>query len=162
MLFLRVRQLLDRVWKSGRRTNFHCRRRSHDIGEDKQKTNVLKSGYQSGGSVPKVDLEGGRCQDNWLVYGLKWLAMEELKIDKKTKGVLHRSIPMDFLAGDVDYNIKDVLKSADDPEYKPLYEELSHIRKLLFCFRLIHHKDIIPMVKLNVKGRTAELTNPLF
>ena len=62
----------------------------------KQKTNVLKSGYQSGGSVPKVDLEGGRTQDNWLVYGLKWLAMEELKIDKKTRGIVHRSIPTEL------------------------------------------------------------------
>jgi hypothetical protein len=132
-----------------------------DIGEDKRKNDLLKAGYQSGGSVPKIDLEGGRTQDNWLVYGLKWLAMEELKIDKKTKGVLHRSIPMGFLAGDVDYNIKDVIRSADDPEYKPLIEELYHIRKLLFCFRLIRHKDIIPMVDLNVKGRTAELTSPL-
>ena len=132
-----------------------------DIGEDKRKRDLLKAGYQSGGSVPKIDLEGGRTQDNWLVYGLKWLAMEELKIDRKTKGVLHRSIPMGFLAGDVDYNIKDVIRSADDPEYKPLIEELYHIRKLLFCFRLIHHKDIIPMVDLNVKGRTAELTSPL-
>ena len=132
-----------------------------DIGEDKKKNDLLKAGYQSGGSVPKVDLEGGRTQDNWLVYGLKWLAMEELKIDKKTKGVVHRSIPMGFLAGDVDYNIKDVIRSADDPEYKPLIEELYHIRKLLFCFRLIHHKDVIPMVDLNVKGRTAELTSPL-
>ena len=132
-----------------------------DIGEDKRKNDLLKAGYQSGGSVPKIDLEGGRTQDNWLVYGLKWLAMEELKIDKKTKGVLHRSIPMGFLAGDVDYNIKDVIRSADDPEYIPLIEELYHIRKLLFCFRLIHHKDVIPMVDLNVKGRTAELTSPL-
>ena len=132
-----------------------------DIGEDRKKSDLLKAGYQSGGSVPKIDLEGGRTQDNWLVYGLKWLAMEELKIDKKTKGVLHRSIPMGFLPGDVDYNIKDVIRSADDPEYKPLIEELQHIRKLLFCFRLIHHKDIIPMVDLNVKGRTAELTSPL-
>ena len=88
-----------------------------DVGEDKKKNDLLKAGYQSGGSVPKVDLEGGRTQDNWLVYGLKWLAMEELKIDKKTKGVLHRSIPMAFLPGDVDYNIKDVIRSADDPEF---------------------------------------------
>ena len=132
-----------------------------DIGENKQKRDVLKAGYQSGRSVPKVDLEGGRTQDNWLVYGPKWLAMEELKIDKKTKGILHRSIPMGFLAGDVPYNIKDVLRFADDPEYKHLFDELIHIRKLLFCCRLWHWKDTIPMIKLNVKGRTAELTSPL-
>jgi hypothetical protein len=74
--------------------------------------------------------------------------MEELNIDKKTKGVIHRSIPMAFLPGDVDYNIEDVIRSADDPEYKPLIEELHHIRKLLFCFRLIHHKRRYPYGKL--------------
>ena len=84
----------------------------NSIGEDKKKNDLLKAGYQSSGGVPKVDLEGGRTQDNWLVYGLKWLAMEELKIDKKTKGVIHRSIPMAFLPGDVDYNIKDVIRSG--------------------------------------------------
>lgn len=132
-----------------------------EIGEDRDKRDVIKAGYQSGGSVPKIELEGGRSQDNWLVYGLKWLAMEELKIDRNTKGILHRSIQMGFLAGDVPYNIKDVIRSGDDPEYKPLLDELIHIRKLLFCFRLLHYNDPIPMIKLNVKGRTAELTSPL-
>ncbi len=132
-----------------------------DIGEDKAKRDILKSGYQSGGSVPKIELEGGRSQDNWLVYGMKWLAMEELKVDKNTKGILHRSIEMGFLAGDVPYNIKDVIRSGDDPEYKPLLDEIMHVRKLLICFRLLQHKVPIPMIKLNVKGRTAELTSPL-
>lgn len=131
-----------------------------DIGKNKDKTDILKSGYQTGGVVPKIELEGGRSQDCWLVYGIKWLAMEELKIDNNTKGILHRSLVMKFLPGDVPYNIKDVIRSGDDPEYKPLYEELIHVRKLLFCFRLLHYKDLIPMVKLNVKGRTNELTKP--
>jgi hypothetical protein len=131
-----------------------------DIGENKDKRDILKSGYQTGGSVPKIELEGGRSQDNWLVYGIKWLAMGELKVDRNTKGILHRSIQMGFLAGEVPYNIKDVIRPGDDPEYKPLYEELLHTRKLLFCFRLLHYKDSIPMVKLNVKGRTNELTKP--
>jgi hypothetical protein len=132
-----------------------------DIGENKEKRDVLKAGYTSGGSVPKVELEGGRNQENWLVYCHKWLAMEELKQDKNTKGILHRSLKMKFLAGDVQYNIKDALRFADDPEYKALYEELIHVRKLLFCFRLIHYNDPIPQISLNVKGRTAELVSPL-
>lgn len=132
-----------------------------DIGKDKDKRNVLKSGYNSGGSVPKVELEGGRSQDNWLVYCLKWLAMEELKEDKNTKGIIDRSLKLRFVPGDVDYNIKDVLQSGDDPEYQKLYNELIHIRKLLFCFRLIHRNDPIPQIRLNVKGREAELVKPL-
>lgn len=132
-----------------------------DLGQDKNKRNMLKSGYASGASVPRVELDGGRKMDNWLVYSHKWLATEEWKYDKYTKGITHRSFKLEFLAGDVPYNIKDVMRFADDPEYKLLHDELINIRKLLFCFRLIHHRDTILNVKLNVKGRTAELVSPL-
>ena len=44
---------------------------------------------------------------------------------------------------------------------KILQDEIFDLRKRLFCYRLLHHKDPIPFVELNVKGRTAELTNPL-
>jgi hypothetical protein len=132
-----------------------------DIGENKDKRDLLKAGYSSGGTIPRIELEGGRSQDNWLVYGHKWLAMEELKEDAKTKGIMHRSIIMKFLVGDVAYNIKDVLRSGDDLEYQSLHNELIQLRKLLFCFRLIHWNDPIPQIRLNVKGRTAELVKPL-
>ena len=79
-----------------------------DIGEkyNQEKRNLLKSGYCKGASIPKTELEGGRSQDNWLVYCHKWLAMEEMKEDKYTKGILHRSFKLKMLAGHVDYNIK--------------------------------------------------------
>ena len=88
-----------------------------DIGENPEKRNLLKAGYCSGASIPKIDLEGGRSQSNWLVYSHKWLAMEELKEDKNTKGILHRSFKLNMVAGDVRYNIKDTMRAADDPEY---------------------------------------------
>ena len=134
-----------------------------NIGDpsNKDKRNLLKAGYCKGASIPKTELEGGRSQDNWLVYGHKWIAMEELKEDKYTKGILHRSFKLKMLAGDVDYNIKDVTETADDPEYKKLQDKIFDLRKRLFCFRLIHFNDQILKVKLNIKGRTEELTNPL-
>lgn len=132
-----------------------------DLGPDRDKRNILKAGYSSGASVPRTELEGGRRNENLLVYCHKWLATEEWKDDKYTKGISHRSLKMKFLAGDVQYNIKDALRFAGDPEYKKLYDELIDLRKLLFCFRLIHIKDPILNIKLNVKGRTAELVSPL-
>ena len=134
-----------------------------DIGEkyNQEKRNLLKSGYCKGASVPKTELEGGRSQDNWLVYCIKWLAMEELKEDKYTKGIIHRSFKLNMIAGDVPYNIKDVTETAGDPEYENLQQELMDLRNKLFCFRLLHFKDRILNVKLNVKGRTAELAKPL-
>ena len=51
---------------------------AEDIGYDKEKQKILKTGYASGGSVPKVDLTFGRTQGSYLTYCMKWLAMEEL------------------------------------------------------------------------------------
>ena len=134
-----------------------------DIGEkhNQEKRNLLKSGYCKGASVPKTELEGGRSQENWLVYCHKWLAMEELKEDKYTKGIIHRSFKLNMVAGDVPYNIKDVTETAGDPIYDELQKELNDLRNKLFCFRLLHFKDRILNVELNVKGRTAELAKPL-
>ncbi len=134
---------------------------AEDLAEDKDKRNVVKTGYCSGGSIPKVELEGGRRQDNWLTYCDKWYAMEELSENKWMKGVLDRSLPLKFVTGDVPYNIKDVIRSAGDPKYEPLFKELIRTRKLLFCFRLLHSNDTIFDVDLNVKNRSAELTKPL-
>ncbi len=134
---------------------------AEDIARDKEKRNLIKNGYASGGSIPKVELEGGRKSDDWLVYCQKWFAMEELPNDRQMKGILDRSFVLRFLAGDPQYNIKDVLNSAGDPKFKPLYDELIDTRNILFCWRLLHHDDIIPDVKLNVKNRSAELTKPL-
>ena len=134
---------------------------AEDIGENTDKRNILKAGYCSGASVPKIELEGGRSQDNWLVYGHRWLAVEEFMEDKNTKGIADRSFKLAFVTGDVQYNIKDVIRTAGDPEYQPLLDELMDLRKRLFCYRLLHYKDPILNVKLNVKGRSAELTNPL-
>ena len=132
-----------------------------DIAEDKDKRNVFKTGYCSGGCIPKVETDGGRKQDNWLTYCQKWVAMEELPDNKEIKGILDRSLVSKFVTGDVSYNIKDVIRSAGDPKFKPLYDEIIHVRKLLFCYRLLHHDDPILDVQLNVKNRSAELTKPL-
>jgi hypothetical protein len=117
----------------------------------------------SGGFVPKVDLpnRGGRRQDSWLTYCHKWMAMESLPDQKKIKGILDRSLVYNFVAGNVQYNIKDIIRYAGDPKLKPLYDELVHIRKLLFAFRMIHYSDVIPDINLNIKHRSAELTKPL-
>lgn len=132
-----------------------------DIARDKDKRNTIKTGYCSGGSIPKVETEGGRKQSNWLTYCHKWFAMEELPNDKTMKGILDRSLVLKFVTGNPQYNIKEVIRTGKDPEYEPLYEKLIEIRKILFCYRLLHHQDQFRNVKLNVKNRTAELTKPL-
>jgi len=132
-----------------------------DIAIDIDKRNVFKTGYCSGGSIPKVETDGGRKQDNWLVYCHKWVAMEEIPDTRKMKGILDRSLVLKFVTGSPQYNVKEVIRSGKDPEYEPLFEKLIEIRKILFCYRLVHHEDRFLNVKLNVKNRTAELTKPL-
>jgi len=133
-----------------------------DIAKDREKRNVFASGYCSGGSVPKVELEGGRKSEDWLTYSQKWITMEELlTTHTDMKSILDRSFVFRFVAGDPQYNIKDVIRSVGDPKFKPLYDELMKTRKLLFCWRLLHYEDVILDVKLNVKNRSAELTKPL-
>jgi hypothetical protein len=132
-----------------------------DLARDKDKRNVFKTGYATGGSIPKVELEGGRKQENWLTYCQKWTAMEELPNDKNMKGIIDRSLVLKFVTGSPQYNIKEVIRAGKDPEYEPLYDKLMEIRKLLFCYRLLHREDQFLNVKLNVKNRTAELTKPL-
>ena len=92
---------------------------------------------------------------------MKWLAMEELPDYKKIKGILDRSFVFRFIVGDVEYNIKDIIKYAGEPKFKPLHDELTDLRKLLLAFRMIHYNDVIPDLCLNIKHRSAELTKPL-
>jgi len=132
-----------------------------DIAYDKDKRNTIKTGYSSGATVPKVETEGGRKQSNWLTYCHKWFAMEELPNYKSMKGILDRSLVLKFVTGSPQYYIKEVIRTGKDPEYEPLYEKLLEIRKILFCYRLLHREDQFLNVKLNVKNRTAELTKPL-
>jgi hypothetical protein len=134
---------------------------AQDLPFDKDKANIVKTGYATGGNVPKVELEGGRKTDSWLTYCHKWFAMEEIPEHSRMKGILDRSFVMKFVTGEVPYNIKEVIRGADDPELKKLFSQLTHLRKLLFCFRLLNHNNPILNIKLNVKNRTAELTKPL-
>jgi hypothetical protein len=133
---------------------------AEDIAYDKDKRNVFKAGYCSGASIPKIETDGGRKQDNWLVYCHKWVAMEELPYGKNVKGIIDRSFVLKFVTGSPQYNIKEVIRTGKDPEYQPLYDKLMEIRKILFCYRLQHREDQYLNVKLNIKNRAAELAKP--
>jgi hypothetical protein len=128
------------------------------------KYKIDKTGYASGGSVPKVDIHtsgGGRSQGVYLTFCMKWYAMEELPDYKEIKGQLDRSYVLKFVVGRPQYNIKDVIKNAGDPKFEPLYNQLLEIRKLLMLKRLQTHSDVIYDVNLNIRNRNAELTKPL-
>jgi hypothetical protein len=71
---------------------------AEDIGYDRDKKKLIKSGYCSGATEPKVTLmPGSRRQDSWLTYCHKWFAMEELPDYKKIKGILDIPIRINTL-----------------------------------------------------------------
>jgi hypothetical protein len=76
-------------------------------------------------------------------------------------GTFDRSLIYKFIPGHVDYNIKEIINNAGDTKFKPLSDELTHLHKLLFAFRLIHYDDIIQDIQINIENREAELTKPL-
>ena len=64
-----------------------------DLDREYEKQKILKSGYTSGGTVPKIDfVNGKRSQAPYNVYGMKWIAMEELPDSRKTRGIFDRSL----------------------------------------------------------------------
>jgi hypothetical protein len=133
-----------------------------DLDREYEKQKILKSGYTSGGTVPKIDfVNGKRSQAPYNVYGMKWIAMEELPDSRKTRGIFDRSLVFKCIAGHVDYNIKDIIRHAGELKFKPLYDKLIHLHKLLFASRLLHYNDTVPDIHLNIENRNAELTKPL-
>jgi hypothetical protein len=133
-----------------------------DLDREYEKQKILKSGYTSGGTVPKIDfVNGKRSQAPYNVYGMKWIAMEELPDSRKTRGIFERSLVFKCIAGHVEYNIKDIINSAGEPKFKPLNDKLVHIHKLLFASRLVRYNDTILDIQLNIENRNAELTKPL-
>lgn len=79
----------------------------------------------------------------------------------KSKGFLERIIPLKSISGDPQYDISEVVNDAGDEQFKKLYEELMNTRKLLLMYRLLHHNDAIPNVKLNLKNRYKQLTKTI-
>lgn len=130
-----------------------------DIGEDKDKQRILKTGYASGGTVPKIEFSrnGTRSQKPYLTFCHKWLAMEEIPDERKIRGTLDRSFIFKFLAGEVRYNIKDIFQD----ENSVLFDTIKDLRKTLFVFKFLHQSYKFEDININIKNRNAELTKPL-
>jgi hypothetical protein len=105
-----------------------------NIGYDADKQRILKTGYASGGNVPKVEFNknGVRKQSSYLTFSHKWLSMEELPHEKSIRGIIDRSFIHKFVIGQVQHNIKDILKDKNSG----LYKQLIHLRKLLIAFKM--------------------------
>ena len=140
-----------------------------DIDFQDEKKKLYKVSYRSGTKItrmydninsPGSNKKSSR-QQTFLLYCFKIFASERIPNKIKSKGFLERIIPLKSISGDPQFDISEVVNDAGDEQFKKLYEELMNTRKLLLMYRLLHHNDPIPNVKLNIKNRYKQLTKPL-
>jgi CRISPR/Cas system CSM-associated protein Csm2 small subunit len=132
-----------------------------NMDKDPYKRLLYMTGYASGSCVPKI-LDGntkGREQMYYRSYCQKMSASENLPSVKYSKGVLDRTFIIKCVKGFPAFNVKATKKKTKTPEIIALIDELKHIRKRLFAFRLVHYDDAIEEIKnISINGRGLELT----
>jgi hypothetical protein len=130
----------------------------NNLDNNPDKLEIYKSGYCRGTCrIPKIDLKAGRIQEAFYTYCFKIFASESSLDNSKAKGLRDRSFEILCLVGKPQHNIKDVYDNSNEQ----LRNELEKTRKLLFAIRMLHHKDTIKDISLNIINREAELTKPL-
>ena len=140
-----------------------------DIQDEKKK--LYQVSYRSGTKVTRMyesnnsgainSKRKSSRQQSFFLFGFKIFASEKMPDKIKSKGFLERIIPLKATPGDPVYDISEVVDESGDEQFKELYEELLIIRKLLLMYRLLHHNDPIPDIKLNIKNRYKQLTKPV-
>jgi hypothetical protein len=133
-----------------------------NIEEYPEMMSILKSGYTKGFPVVRIiDSVHGRRQVKFFTYCFKAMAGERLPDELEARGYMQRTIVIKCLPGFPKHDISEVTDPAGAGEYQDLLDELNEVRKLLFCYRLVHFKDAIPNIKLNIHNREKQLFKPL-
>lgn len=139
-----------------------CEDEADNIDQDTEKMRLYKSGYTKNKVVPKTDTSYGRIQYKFNAYCFKAFAAEKLPDPIVAKGFLQRIVELKCVPGFPDYDISEVIDPGDDEELQGLLDELMELRNVLFChFRLLHYKDKIPNIKLNIRNREKQLFKPI-
>jgi hypothetical protein len=121
---------------------------------------VLKTGYQIKGRVSRVN-RNNDTQQFFYTYCFKIIIAEKSPDQRNAKGVLDRTFVFTSYKGKPRYDIKEVLNPAGDRKRQELLNELTDFRKLMLIYRLIHFKDPIPDIDIEVDGRDKELCKPI-
>jgi hypothetical protein len=125
------------------------------------KMRIYKNGYTTGIPVFRTDTSFGRKQYKFNTFCFKAFAAERLPDSLKAKGFNQRTIELPCVYGFPKYDISEVANPAGDDEYQQLLDELLEIRNTLLVFRLLHFKDKIPDIKLNIQNREKQLFKPV-
>ena len=138
-----------------------CEDEADRIDEDRQKMAIYKNGYITGFPVARTDTSFGRKQLKLNTFCLKAFAAERLPDSFKARGFNQRTIELLCDYGFPQYDISEVVNPAGEGEFQDLLNELDETRNLLLVFRLLHFKDKLPNIKLNIQNREKQLFKPV-
>ena len=138
-----------------------CEDEADNIDEDHDKMRIYKNGYTTGIPYFRTDTSFGRIQLKFNTFGFKAFAAERLPDSVKAKGFKQRIIELPCVYGFPEYDISEVVNPAGEEEYQQLLDELLDTRNALLVYRLLHFKDKIPNIKLNIQNREKQLFKPV-
>jgi hypothetical protein len=138
-----------------------------DIDEQSDKKKMYQVSYRTGTKVTRMyenstnNKKNSSRQQSFFLFCYKMFASEKMPDKIKSKGFLERIITLKAAPGNPLYDIAEIVDDSGDEEFKELNQELMDTRKVLLMYRLLHHNDLIPHVKLNIKNRYKQLTKPV-
>jgi hypothetical protein len=138
-----------------------CEDEADNIEEDREKMKVYKNGYTTGFPYHRTDTSSGRQQLKFNTFSFKAFAAEKLPDSVKAKGFKQRIIELPCVYGSPKYDISEVVNPAGEEEYQQLLDELLDTRNTLLVYRLLHFRDKIPDIKLNIQNREKQLFKPV-
>jgi hypothetical protein len=138
-----------------------CEDEADDIDEDRDKMRIYKNGYTTGQPVMRTETSYGRKQFRFFTYGFKAFAAEKLPDLVKAKGFNQRIIEIPCVYGFPQHDIAEVMNPAGEEKYQELLKELLDLRNTLLIYRLLHYKNSIPDIRVNLQNREKQLFKPV-
>lgn len=141
-----------------------CEDEANDLDQNEDKMKFYKNGYTKNHPVFRQDENGnenGRVPRKYYTFGFKAFAAEQLPDSVISIGFLQRVIVLKCVYGFPDYDITEVTNPMGDEDFTDLLKDLQETRNLLFIYRVVHHDDKFPDIKLNLTGREKQLFKPI-
>ncbi|HET6590712.1 MAG TPA: hypothetical protein VFG45_11175 [Candidatus Nitrosocosmicus sp.] len=129
------------------------------IDDNNDLMNILKTGYELGGKVPKINPTTYQ-QEFFNSYSFKAFLAERLPSQYKARGLMDRTFPISCLSGNPQLSFKEILVNqglSGNKRIKELWNEINDTRKILFGYRLLHAFDNRPEICTGLRNRDKEL-----
>ncbi|MFZ0224117.1 MAG: hypothetical protein WAM42_20745, partial [Candidatus Nitrosopolaris sp.] len=121
---------------------------------------ILKTGYESKGKTSKIN-DYTRQPEFFSTYCFKMIIAERMPNLRDARGVQDRSFTFTTYKGRPKYDIKETLEPQGNAGRQERLDKLNDFRKLMLIYRLLHFKDEIQDISVNVEGREKELSKPI-